>query len=73
MLNLFSLAIGAVSIVPLLFALLPFFGWANWLILPLPVAGLIVGSLSRGTAGRNLNLVILGVAAVRLVIGHGII
>jgi hypothetical protein len=72
MLNLLSLAIGAVAVIPLLFALIPFFGWANWLILPLPVIGLIIGSLSRGTAGRNLNLVILCVAAGRLILGHGI-
>jgi hypothetical protein len=72
MLNLLSLAIGAVAIVPILFALLPALGWANWLILPLPVTGLIIGSLSRGTAGRNLNLVLLGVAVVRLWLGFGI-
>lgn len=72
MLNLLSLAIGAVSIVPVLFALLPLLGWANWFILPLPVVGLIIGSLARGKAGRNLNLIILCVAIVRLMLGHGI-
>jgi choline-glycine betaine transporter len=55
-----------------LFALLPLLGWANWFILPLPVVGLIIGSLSRGTAGRNLNLVVLCIAIVRLMLGHGI-
>jgi len=73
MLNLISLAIGAISIVPLLLALLPFFGWMNWFLLPLPVVGLIIGSLSRGNAGRNLNLIVLIVAIVRLMIGHGFI
>jgi hypothetical protein len=72
MLNLLSLAIGAVAIVPVLIALLPFVGWANWFILPLPVIGLIVGTLSRGTAGRNLNLVVLCVAIVRLMLGGGL-
>ncbi len=71
MLNLISLLIGLVAIVPLLFALLPFLGWANWILLPLPVIGLIIGSLSRGDAGRNLNLVVLLVAIVRLWLGHG--
>jgi hypothetical protein len=71
MLNLLSLLIGLVAIVPLLFALIPFFGWANWILLPLPVVGLILGSLSRGNAGRNLNLVVLLVAIVRLWLGHG--
>jgi len=72
MLNLLSLAIGAVAIIPVLFALMPFLGWANWFILPLPVVGLIIGSLSRGNAGRNLNLVVLCIAVVRLILGHGI-
>lgn len=72
MLNLLSLAIGAVSILPVLFALLPFLGWANWLILPLPVVGLILGSMSSGTAGRNLNIVVLVVAIGRLMLGGGI-
>ena len=71
MLNLLSLAIGAIAIIPLLLALMPFFGWMNWFLLPLPVVGLLIGSLSRGNAGRNLNLVVLIVAIVRLMMGHG--
>jgi hypothetical protein len=71
MLNLISLAIGAISIIPLLLALVPFFGWMNWFLLPLPVVGLIIGTLSRGNAGRNLNLIVLMVAIVRLMMGHG--
>ena len=54
-------------------SLVPFFGWMNWFLLPLPVVGLIIGSLSRGNAGRNLNLIVLIVAIVRLMIGHGFI
>ena len=73
MLNLISLAIGAIAIIPLLLALVPFLGWMNWFLLPLPVVGLIIGMLSRGNAGRNLNLIVLIVAIVRLTIGHGFI
>ena len=72
MLNLLSLLIGLAAIVPLFFAFLPFLGWANWLLLPLPITGLIIGSLSSGNSGRNLNLVVLLVAVVRLWLGHGI-
>ena len=71
MLNLISLAIGAIAVIPLLLALVPFFGWMNWFLLPLPVIGLIIGTLSRGNAGRNLNLIVLVVAIVRLMMGHG--
>ena len=73
MLNLISLAIGAIAIIPLLLALMPFFGWMNWFLLPVPVVGLIIGTLSRGNAGRNLNLIVLIVAIVRLMMGHGFI
>jgi hypothetical protein len=72
MLNLISLAIGIISIVPVLLALLPLLGWANWFILPLPVVGAIIGSLAYGKAGRNLNLIVLGVAVLRLFLGGGI-
>jgi hypothetical protein len=72
MFNLISIGIGLVALVPVLFALLPLLGWANWFILPLPVIGLAIGSLSRGNAGRNLNLAVLVVAILRLMLGHGI-
>jgi hypothetical protein len=72
MLNLLSLVLGCAAIVPLLFALLPLLGWANWLILPLPVMGLILGTMSSGNAGRNLNLLVLLVAVLRLMLGGGI-
>jgi hypothetical protein len=72
MLNLISLAIGACAAIPILFALLPFFGWANWFILPLPVAGLILGAMSSSNTGRNFNLVLLVVAVGRLMLGGGL-
>jgi hypothetical protein len=48
-------------------------GWANWLIIPLAVIGAAVGMISRGTAGRNLNLFVIVVGIVRLMIGGGIL
>lgn len=72
MLNLISILIGLVALVPALVAFLPLFGWLYWFILPIAVVGLGVGVLSSGNAGRNLNLVVLVVGLVRLVIGHGI-
>ncbi|WP_454885361.1 hypothetical protein [Sphingomonas oryzagri] len=72
MLNLISILIGLVALVPALVAFLPLFGWLYWFILPIAVVGLGVGVLSSGNAGRNLNLVVLIVGVVRLVIGHGI-
>ena len=73
MLNLLSLAIGGVSLLLVLLAFIPLFGWMNWFILPLPIIGLALGALSRSTSGRNLNLVVLIVGIVRLMLGGGII
>jgi hypothetical protein len=73
MFNLISLGIGAITLVMALVAFFPLLGWANWLIIPLAVVGLAFGVLSRSTAGRNLNLVVIGVGVLRLILGGGII
>lgn len=72
MLNIVSLLIGAVALLLTLIALIPLLGWANWLILPFAVVGLVLGLLSRGNAGRNLNIVVLVIGILRLWIGGGI-
>lgn len=72
MLNLISILIGLVALVPALVAFLPLLGWLYWFILPIAVVGLGIGVLSSGNAGRNLNLVVLLVGLARLAIGHGI-
>ena len=73
MLNLVSLIIGAVALVLAAVAFLPLLGWANWLIIPLAIIGAAIGMISRGTAGRNLNLFVILVAIVRLSLGGGIL
>lgn len=72
MLNIASLLIGLLAIPWVLLAVLPLVGALNWLIIPWALLGLFLGALSRGTAGRNLNLVVLLVAIVRLWIGGGL-
>ena len=72
MFNLVSLIIGFVALIFALIAFIPLLGWANWLIVPLAIIGAVVGMLSRGTAGRNLNLFVILIGIVRLVLGGGI-
>jgi tetrahydromethanopterin S-methyltransferase subunit C len=72
MLNLVSLAIGAVALVLSLIAFLPLVGWANWFIIPIAVVGLVIGVLSRSNSGRNLNIVVICVGVIRLMLGGGI-
>jgi hypothetical protein len=72
MFNLVSLIIGFVSLILAIVAFLPLLGWANWLIIPLAIIGAGIGMLSRGTAGRNLNILVIVIGIVRLMIGGGI-
>jgi hypothetical protein len=73
MFNLVSIIIGLVALIFALIAFIPLLGWANWLIIPLAIIGAAIGMVSRGSAGRNLNLFVIVVAVVRLILGHGIL
>ena len=72
MLNAVSLIIGAVALVFAAIAFLPLLGWANWLIIPLAIVGAVIGVMSRGTSGRNLNLLVIVIGVLRLMLGGGI-
>jgi hypothetical protein len=73
MFNILSLIVGFVALMLAVVAFIPFLGWANWLIIPLAVIGAGLGMMSRGTAGRNLNLFVIVVGVFRLILGGGII
>ena len=73
MLNLLSILIGLVALPFLLFGFIPFLGWSLWFGLMIPIVGTVVGALSDSNAGRNLNLIILAIGAIRLALGGGII
>jgi hypothetical protein len=72
MLNLISIIIGIVALAFAVIAFIPLLGWANWLIVPLAVIGAAIGAMSRGTAGRNLNIVVIIIGVIRLILGGGI-
>ena len=72
MFNIASLIVGFVALICALIAFLPLLGWLNWLIVPLAVIGAGIGVISRGTAGRNLNLLVIVIGVVRLMLGGGI-
>ena len=73
MLNIVSIIIGLIGLVLAIIGLVPLLGWTNWIWLIVPVIGAGVGALSSSTKGRNFNLVVLGIMAVRLMIGGGVI
>lgn len=72
MLNLISLIIGIIALVCAAVAFLPLLGWLNWLIIPLAVIGAGIGAMSQGNAGRNLNIFVIIVGALRLMLGGGL-
>jgi hypothetical protein len=72
MFNIASLIIGFVALIFAIIAFLPLLGWANWLIIPLAIIGAVIGMISTGTAGRNLNLFVIVIGIVRLMLGGGI-
>lgn len=73
MFNVLSLIIGFVALMLAVVAFIPLLGWANWIIIPLAVIGAGLGMMSRGTAGRNLNLFVIAVGVFRLILGGGIL
>ncbi len=73
MLNLLSFLFGIISLVIVIPSTIPLFGWGNWLALPIIVIGVVLGALSSSDSGRNFCLIVLLIAAVRLMLGGGII
>ncbi|NNM76870.1 hypothetical protein HJG53_08160 [Sphingomonas sp. ID1715] len=73
MLNIASIVIGLGALLWALVAFIPLIGALNWLVLPWAILGLALGVLSSRTSGRNLNLLVIAVASVRLMLGGGIL
>jgi hypothetical protein len=71
--NLLSTVFGIMALVIALVGFIPLLGWLNWFAIPLGVVGLVLGILSQRTSGRNINLVVLALAVIRLALGGGIL
>jgi hypothetical protein len=69
--NILSTMIGLGALVIALVGFIPLLGWLNWFVIPLAVVGLVLGLLSRASSGRNINLVVLALAIIRLALGGG--
>ena len=71
--NVLSTIMGLMALIIALVGFIPLLGWLNWFAIPLAVVGLVLGLLSRETSGRNINLVVLALAIIRLSLGGGIL
>jgi hypothetical protein len=71
---------GILSILGMLFGLIPFLGWSNWLVIPFAGIGLIISiigvAVSKrggiGVIGIILCLIALFISIPRLFIGGGV-
>lgn len=71
--NILSILLGLVALPVALVGLVPFFGLANYLAIPIAVAGAAAGVLSGHRSGRNFNLFVIVVAVIRLLLGGGLL
>lgn len=69
--NILSILIGVLSLPFIILAFIPFLAWSLWILLLMPLFGALVGQLSSSRTGRNFNLIILAVGALRLFLGGG--
>ncbi|WP_174298280.1 hypothetical protein [Sphingomonas bacterium] len=73
MLNIVSILVGLVTLMAGLVAFVPFLGILNWFVIPIGIVGAAVGALSSRRSGRDFNLTLIAIFAVRLVLGGGVI
>ena len=71
--NIMSVIIGLMALSIALVGFIPLLGWLNWFAMPGAVVGLVLGLMSQKTSGRNINLVVLALAVIRLALGGGIL
>jgi hypothetical protein len=71
--NVISSIIGIIALLIALVGFIPLLGWLNWFALPTAVVGLVIGLMSKESSGRNINIVVLALAILRLVLGGGIL
>ncbi|MGK2910627.1 MAG: hypothetical protein ACSLE1_12625 [Sphingobium sp.] len=73
MLNILSGLIGLIALILMVPTIIPFLGWANWLIVPVALFGAVIGMISSRNGGRNFCLIVAALGVFRLVIGGGFI
>jgi len=73
MANLISILIGCIALILAFVGLVPLLGWTNWLILPIAGVGALFGLISARNSGLYFCLIVMGICALRLWIGGGVI
>ncbi|GHG03300.1 hypothetical protein GCM10017783_14650 [Deinococcus piscis] len=67
-----SILLGILGLLGLFAGFLPLLGWVNWFAtLPPALLGLLLGVLARDRGATTFNAVVIGLAALRLLLGGG--
>ena len=71
--NLIAFLIGIVALLLTIPSAIPLLGWGNWMVLPIALVGVLFGAFARSSSGRNFCLIVFGIAALRLIVGGGLV
>lgn len=64
---------GIVALLLMVIGLIPFFGWLNWIGIPLSILGLFLSAIGKSNGGMVICAVAIIVGLLRLFIGGGIL
>ena len=64
---------GILALIVMIIGLIPFFGWLNWVGIPLAILGLILSVIGKSNGGMVICAVAIVVGLLRLFMGGGII
>ncbi|MGB5076283.1 MAG: hypothetical protein WBO17_02235 [Sphingorhabdus sp.] len=73
MANIIAFLFGFIALVLAIIGFIPLLGWLNWLTILIAGVGAAFGFASEKNSGRNFCFVVMGICALRLWIGGGII
>src|SRR3546814_10469377 len=65
MFSILASIIGFIALLLMIPTVLPFLGWAHWLIVPIALLGAVIGSLSSSNVGRNFCLIVAALGVFR--------
>jgi len=64
---------GIMALIGMVVGMIPFFGWLNWLNIPLAMLGLLLSIIGKSNGGIVICVVAIFFGLFRLVIGGGLI
>lgn len=64
---------GVLSLIGMLIGFVPFFGWLNWLVIPMSIVGLLLSIVSGSKGGTIICFIAIIFGILRLILGGGIV